>query len=134
MISVELDYFVLLATFPKLLLVIESYLSALLNEMDGLRQELESRDTPDSVWVKRLLVQLQDKLIATQELADEKLNSVQSILDLIEQKQQQLDQSSRNLGNNILFLYIKLPICVFIQFDIKYLSNIIINYCILKAS
>ncbi|KAA0199005.1 hypothetical protein HAZT_HAZT002227 [Hyalella azteca] len=65
--------------------------------MDGLRQELESRDSPDSAWVKRLLVQLQDKLIATQELADEKLHSVQQILDLIERKQEQLDFSSKSL-------------------------------------
>ena len=66
--------------------------------MDLLREELESRDMQDSAWVKRLLVQLQDKLIESQELADGKLSSVQTILDIIEKRQHSLEQSSKNLG------------------------------------
>ena len=66
--------------------------------MDNIRQELEIRNSSDSNIVKRLLVQLQDKLIASQELADDKLQSVQHILDVIENKQRQLDTDAKKLG------------------------------------
>ena len=64
--------------------------------MEGLRSQLEG--DCDTIAVKRVMVQLQDKLILTQEIGDDKLQIVQHILDIIENKQRQLELDCKNLG------------------------------------
>ncbi|XP_066937739.1 inhibitor of growth protein 1-like isoform X2 [Macrobrachium rosenbergii] len=62
---------------------------ALLQDMEGLRGQLEGE--LDSISLKRIMVQIQDKLISTQEIGDDKLQIVQHILDIIENRQRQLE-------------------------------------------
>lgn len=71
-------------------------LSALLQDMEGLRGQLEGE--LDSISLKRIMVQIQDKLISTQEIGDDKLQIVQHILDIIENRQRQLELDCKNLG------------------------------------
>ena len=47
---------------------------------------------------RRALVRVQQALIAAQEIGDEKLQIVQQVQDLIENKSRQLDVDYRNLG------------------------------------
>ncbi|XP_071537302.1 inhibitor of growth protein 2-like isoform X2 [Panulirus ornatus] len=68
---------------------------ALLQDMEGLRGQLEGE--LDSMSLKRIMVQIQDKLISTQEIGDDKLQIVQHILDLIENRQRQLELDCKNL-------------------------------------
>ncbi|XP_042868606.1 inhibitor of growth protein 1-like [Penaeus japonicus] len=68
---------------------------ALLQDMEGLRGQLEGE--LDSISLKRIMVQIQDKLISTQEIGDDKLQIVQHILDIIENRQRQLELDSKNL-------------------------------------
>lgn len=69
---------------------------ALLQDMEGLRGQLEGE--LDSISLKRVMVQIQDKLISTQEIGDDKLQIVQHILDIIENRQRQLELDCKNLG------------------------------------
>lgn len=64
--------------------------------MEGLRGQLEGE--LDSISLKRVMVQIQDKLISTQEIGDDKLQIVQHILDIIENRQRQLELDCKNLG------------------------------------
>lgn len=50
---------------------------------------------------RRALLRVQQALIAAQEIGDEKLQIIQQVQDLIENKSRQLDLDYRNLG--ILF-------------------------------
>jgi len=68
---------------------------ALLQDMEALRAQLEG--DIDSIALKRVMVQIQDKLISTQEIGDDKLQIVQHILDIIENRQRQLELDSKNL-------------------------------------
>ena len=68
-----------------------------MQNIEGLRAQLEGEC--DNVSVKKVMVQLQDNLILTQEIGDDKLQIVQHILDIIENKQRQLDLDCKNLGN-----------------------------------
>ncbi|XP_055539862.1 inhibitor of growth protein 3 [Wyeomyia smithii] len=49
---------------------------------------------------KRVMVRIQQGLIAAQELGDEKLQIVQQLQDLIDHKTRQLDQDFKNLGSD----------------------------------
>jgi len=60
----------------------------------------------DPVVKRRALMRVQQALIATQEIGDEKLQIVQQVQDLIENKSRQLDVDYRNLG--IFFKLIKI--------------------------
>lgn len=68
---------------------------ALLQDMEGLRGQLDGE--LDSISLKRIMVQIQDKLISTQEIGDDKLQIVQHILDIIENRQRQLELDCKNL-------------------------------------
>ena len=71
--------------------------SAYLREVD---QQLEIlRSDIDSVTRRKALMRVQQALIAAQEIGDEKLQIVQQVQDLIENKSRQLDLDFRNLGN-----------------------------------
>lgn len=52
---------------------------------------------------RRALLRVQQALIAAQEIGDEKLQIVQQVQDLIENKSRQLDLDYRNLGEFINF-------------------------------
>lgn len=52
----------------------------------------------DSTTRNRALLRVQQALIAAQEIGDEKLQIVQQVQDLIENKSRQLDLDYRNLG------------------------------------
>ena len=52
----------------------------------------------DSVQKKRSLIQIQRGLIKSQEIGDEKLQLVQQIIELIENRTRQLEQDLENLG------------------------------------
>ncbi|GLH12271.1 hypothetical protein R5R35_000228 [Gryllus longicercus] len=60
------------------------------------QQEMSRRDT-DTNTKRRTLIRIQQALIAAQEVGDEKLQIVQQIQDLIENKARQLDLDYRNL-------------------------------------
>lgn len=85
---------------PKYILIciihVNLIFPALLQDMEGLRGQLEGE--LDSISLKRIMVQIQDKLISTQEIGDDKLQIVQHILDIIENRQRQLELDSKNLG------------------------------------
>jgi len=68
---------------------------ALLQDMEALRSQLDG--DVDPISLKRVMVQIQDKLISTQEIGDDKLQIVQHILDIIENRQRQLELDSKNL-------------------------------------
>lgn len=52
----------------------------------------------------RALLRIQQALIAAQEIGDEKLQIVQIVQDLIENKTRQLDMDFRNLGKHEIYL------------------------------
>lgn len=64
--------------------------------MDQHQETLRS-DT-DPAIKRRALLRVQQALIAAQEIGDEKLQIVQQVQDLIENKSRQLDLDYRNLG------------------------------------
>lgn len=60
----------------------------------------------DSTVRRRTLARAQQSLISAQEIGDEKLQIVQQIQDLIENKSRQLDLDYRNLGtSNCFYLF-----------------------------
>ncbi|XP_066999071.1 inhibitor of growth protein 1 isoform X2 [Anabrus simplex] len=69
--------------------------SAYLKDIEQ-QQEASRRDT-DSASKRRSLLRVQQALIAAQEVGDEKVQIVQQIQDLIENKARQLDLDYRNL-------------------------------------
>lgn len=69
---------------------------AYLHEVDQQQEVL--RNDVDPVVKRRALMRVQQALIATQEIGDEKLQIVQQVQDLIENKSRQLDVDYRNLG------------------------------------
>lgn len=52
----------------------------------------------ESQTMKKTVLHLQGKLILAQEIADEKLQIAQHILDIIDNRQRQLDLDCKNLG------------------------------------
>ena len=62
------------------------------------QQQESSRKDGDMATKKRNLLRIQQTLIAAQEVGDEKLQIVQTIQDLIENKARQLELDYRNLG------------------------------------
>lgn len=69
---------------------------AYLHEVDQHQETL--RNDADPVVKRRALMRVQQALIAAQEIGDEKLQIVQQVQDLIENKSRQLDVDYRNLG------------------------------------
>lgn len=70
------------------------------------QQELLKSDSDVTVR-RRALHKIQQALIASQEIGDEKLQIVQLIQDLIENKTRQLDLDYRNLGKQLIkFIYL----------------------------
>lgn len=65
------------------------------------QQEALKNDT-DLTVKRRALLRVQQALIAAQEIGDEKLQIVQLVQDLIENKSRQLDLDYRNLGMILL--------------------------------
>lgn len=61
------------------------------------------RNDSDLTVKRRALLRLQQALIAAQEIGDEKLQIVQQVQDLIENKSRQLDLDYRNLGIAFFF-------------------------------
>jgi len=61
------------------------------------QQEVLRNDT-DPIVKRRALMKVQQALIAAQEIGDEKLQIVQQVQDLIENKSRQLEVDYRNLG------------------------------------
>lgn len=70
---------------------------AYLREVDQQQEAL--RNDTDLAIKRRALLRVQQALIAAQEIGDEKLQIVQQVQDLIENKSRQLDLDYRNLGN-----------------------------------
>jgi len=68
----------------------------LLQEMDALVTQYEE-DCEDPVAQKRLLAKMQVPLIASQDIGDDKINIVQVLTDVIENKTRQLEHDSQNL-------------------------------------
>lgn len=60
--------------------------------------------------MKKVMVNLQDKLILSQEIGDEKLQIAQHILDIIDNRQRQLDLDCKNLGKFLIFSFCTLLI------------------------
>lgn len=73
-----------------------SFSIAYLHEVDQHQETL--RNDADPVVKRRALMRVQQALIAAQEIGDEKLQIVQQVQDLIENKSRQLDVDYRNLG------------------------------------
>lgn len=83
------------------------YCAAYLREVDQHQEAL--RNDTDATVKRRALLRIQQALIAAQEIGDEKLQIVQQVQDLIENKSRQLDLDYRNLGtlsHLLLFLII----------------------------
>lgn len=59
---------------------------------------------------------MQQALIAAQELGDEKMSILQTILDKIEVKTRLLDQDHKNLGNDFLKIYLHIEVIYFTDF------------------
>jgi hypothetical protein len=74
---------------------------AFLKEVE--QQQESSRRDSDLATKRRILLRIQQTLIAAQEVGDEKLQIVQTVQDLIENKARQLELDYRNLGERILF-------------------------------
>lgn len=81
------------------------YISAYLRDVEQQAEWLGSGETENPGRKAKALSRIQQALIAAQELGDEKLNVVQNLLDLIENKTRQLDQDYRNLGELLLMIY-----------------------------
>jgi len=79
--------------------------TAFLKEVE--QQQDSSRCDADLPTKRRILLRIQQSLIAAQEVGDEKLQIVQTIQDLIENKARQLDLDYRNLGERFHFLFQK---------------------------
>lgn len=62
------------------------------------QQQETLRNDTDPAVKRRALLRIQQALIAAQEIGDEKLQIVQQVQDLIENKSRQLDVDYRNLG------------------------------------
>lgn len=62
------------------------------------QQQEALRNDTDLTVRRRALLRVQQSLIAAQEIGDEKLQIVQQVQDLIENKSRQLDLDYRNLG------------------------------------
>ena len=76
----------------------------LLKEVEQ-QQEYLQKDT-ESVGKKRgCLVRVQQALISAQEIGDQKLQIIQQLQDLIENKARQLDIDYRNLGKFLTLCY-----------------------------
>jgi len=80
----------------NLLYLFCNYCVAYLREVDQHQETL--RNDTDPIIRRRALVRVQQALIAAQEIGDEKLQIVQQVQDLIENKSRQLDLDYRNLG------------------------------------
>ena len=70
-------------------------LQDVLSELDSLVEQFE--DTKDPVAQKRLLNKMLLPLIASQDIGDDKIQLVQGMTDIIENKTRQLDHDSQNL-------------------------------------
>ena len=68
----------------------------LLQELDSLVMQYEE-ETEDPVAQKRILAKMQVPLIASQDIGDDKINIVQVLTDVIENKTRQLEHDSLNL-------------------------------------
>ncbi|RXG69804.1 Inhibitor of growth protein 2, partial [Armadillidium vulgare] len=68
---------------------------ALLEDMENLRSHYLKEN--ESQTMKKTVLHLQGKLILAQEIADEKLQIAQHILDIIDNRQRQLDLDCKNL-------------------------------------
>jgi hypothetical protein len=86
-------------------------LTAFLKEVEQ-QQELSRRDS-DLATKRRTLLRIQQTLIAAQEVGDEKLQIVQTIQDLIENKARQLELDYRNLGERVSFSVSETGTCCF---------------------
>lgn len=87
-----------------------SFVSDYLREVDQ-QQELLKNDVDLSVR-RRALHRVQQALIAAQEIGDEKLQIVQQVQDLIENKSRQLDLDYRNLGTSPSVQCNNLALCI----------------------
>ena len=74
----------------------------MLEDLNGYKQSLQT--AADTQSARRSVLQLQRALITMQQIGDEKLQIVQNIHDLIENKSRQLDADVKSLG--MLFYYI----------------------------
>jgi len=79
--------------------------TAFLKEVE--QQQESSRRDSDLATKRRILLRIQQTLIAAQEVGDEKLQIVQTIQDLIENKARQLELDYRNLGDCSIFCFRK---------------------------
>lgn len=77
--------------------VFSNVFAAFLKDVEQ-QQEIIIRKDPESQVRKRAILRIQQALIAAQEVGDEKLQIVQQINDLIENKARQLDLDFKNLG------------------------------------
>lgn len=71
---------------------------ACLRDVDQQSELLETSSSENNGKKLKAIYRIQKALITAQELGDEKLNVVQNLLDLIENKTRQLDLDLKNLG------------------------------------
>lgn len=83
-------------------------MTAFLKEVE--QQQDSSRCDADLPTKRRILLRIQQSLIAAQEVGDEKLQIVQTIQDLIENKARQLELDYRNLGERFCCLFLTEPL------------------------
>jgi inhibitor-of-growth protein 1 len=87
------------------------FVTAFLKEVE--QQQESSRRDSDLATKRRTLLRIQQTLIAAQEVGDEKLQIVQTIQDLIENKARQLELDYRNLGECVSFSTSQTANCCF---------------------
>lgn len=92
---------ILQATKQSVFFVVTAFLKEVEQQQDS------SRNDADLPTKRRMLLRIQQSLIAAQEVGDEKLQIVQTIQDLIENKARQLELDYRNLGERFHFLFQK---------------------------
>lgn len=100
--------------------------TAYLREVDQ-NQELLCKGEVNGSAKTRALLRIQQALIAAQEIGDEKLQIVQIVQDLIENKTKQLDMDFRNLGKianyHSSFLYLIFMLSTKIKQNLSLIKN-----------
>ena len=95
--------------FTAILRDIERYTDVLQGGPDGSDSAAEDRAAASGSnaghWRKRLLQKLQSSLISSLEIGDEKLQLVQSVQDVVENKSRQLESDCKALGKKSFFSY-----------------------------
>lgn len=105
---------------------------AYLRDVDQQSKFLDSNSSENYEKKLKAFSRIQQALIAAQELGDEKLNVVQNLLDLIENKTRQLDLDLKNLGESIRMKYYVSLIAGLLYLKKIYIDHFLMNLYIKK--